>query len=156
MKKLLLIILISTSILSASSLSLGMKYFIKGQYSNALPHFVKASNSGNKQAQFYLANMYEKGLGVKKNKKLASKLYKIYAKNYKIKTQLIAKPKKTYKKKIVKKKTFKKKILKPKLAKKIQKKKISLPKNTNGKSFSKRLKKFYNPGLQGAEEVTFD
>ena len=76
--------------------------------------------------------------------------------NYKIKTQLIAKPKKTYKKKIVKKKTFKKKILKPKLAKKIQKKKISLPKNTNGKSFSKRLKKFYNPGLQGAEEVTFD
>ncbi len=156
MKKLLLIILISTSILSASSLNLGMKYFIKGQYNKAFPHFVKASNSGNKQAQFYLANMYEKGLGVKKNKKLASKLYKIYAKKYKIKTELIAKSKKTFKKKIVKKKTFKKKILKKKVAKKIKKEKISIPKNTNGKSYSKRLKKFYNPNLQGPEEITFD
>ncbi len=156
MKRLLLIILLSTSILSASSTSLGMKFFIKGQYSKALPHFVKASNSGNKQAQFYLANMYEKGLGVKKNKKLASKLYKIYAKNYKMKTQLIAKEKKANKKKIVKKNAFKKKMVKIKEAKKIKKKKIVLPKNTKGKSYSKRLKKFYNPNLQGSEEITFD
>ncbi|OUR73828.1 hypothetical protein A9Q76_02035 [Arcobacter sp. 31_11_sub10_T18] len=161
MKKLLLVILLSTSFLSASSTSLGMKFFIKGQYSKALPHFVKASNAGNKQAQFYLANMYEKGLGVKKNKKLASKIYKIYAKSYKIKTQLIARPINTYKKKIlkqntVKRKVIKKKIVKKKVARKVKKKAIVHPKTANGKSYSKRLKKFYNPDLQGPEEITFD
>jgi len=162
MRKLLLIFLLSSSFLSASSVNLGMKFFIKGQYAKALPHFVKASNSGNKQAQFYLANMYEKGLGVKKNKKLASKIYKIYAKSYKIKTQLISRPINTYKKKILKQKTAKKKVIKKKtiakkkVTSKITKKIKTYPKTANGKSYSKRLKKFYNPDLQGAEEVTFD
>jgi len=150
MKKILLIILISTSILSASSLSLGMKYFIKGNYSQALPHFVKASNAGNKQAQFYLANMYEKGLGVKKDKKMASKLYKLYAKNSKVKTSIKAKTK------VSTKKVYKKKRTTKKVAKRVKKKKIDLPKSANGKTYSKRLKKFFNPDLQGAEEVTFD
>jgi len=150
MKKFLLIILISTSILSASSLNLGMKYFIKGHYNKALPHFIKASNSGNKQAQFYLANMYEKGLGVKKDKKMASKLYKLYANNSKVKTSIQSKAK------VNAKKVYKKKMIKKKVIRKVKKKKINLPKSANGKAYSKRLKKFFNPDLQGAEEVTFD
>ncbi len=132
MKKMLIFIFLSISILNASSLSQGMKYFIKGQYHKALPHFVKASNNGNKQAQFYLANMYEKGLGVKKDKRMASKLYTLYSTN-------------TKKKSIIKNVKTKKKI-----SRRIVKKEII------NKKFSKRLKKYYNPELQGAKEVVFE
>jgi len=146
MKKILFLVFILTSLLQASSFNTGMKYFIKGQHSKALPHFTNASNKGNKQAQFYLANMYEKGLGVKKDKKMAKKLYKLYTSKSKKKTSL----------KVIKK--AKKVILKKKKRKLISKKKAVAKKRnrTDSKSFSKRLKKFYNPDLQAAQEITFD
>jgi len=143
LKKLLFIVLICSVFLHANSFDVGMKYFIKGKYSKALPHFVKASNAGNKKAQFHLANMYEMGLGVKRDKKMASKLYKLYTSKSKVKTKIKAK-------------ALKKKVVRKKAAKKSVSKKVIVKKSAKGKSYSKRLKKFYNPELQGAKEITFD
>jgi len=133
MKKILFLIFIITSILNANQFNKGMNFFIKGKYSQAIPHFIKASNAGNKQAQFYLANMYEKGLGVDKDRKMASKLYKTYASKSKAKTSIINNIKR--KKKIVK---------------------ITKIKKTKRKHYSKKLKKHYNPNLQGTKEVVFN
>ena len=143
MKKILFIVLLTSVFLHANSFDVGMKYFIKGKYSKALPHFVKSSNAGNKKAQFHLANMYEMGLGVKKDEKMASKLYKLYTSKSKVKTKIKAK-------------ALKKKIVRKKVVKKSAPKRIVVKKSTKGKAYSKRLKKFYNPELQGATEITFD
>ncbi len=137
MKKFLFLIFITVSLLNASSFSKGMSFFIKGKYHKAIPHFVKASNAGNKQAQFYLANMYEKGLGVKKDKKMASKLYKIYTSKSTTNTSITAKSKP--KTKLVKKQRVKK-----------------TTKKTKESSYSRKYKKNYNPNLQGAKEVVFN
>lgn len=139
-KKVLVLAIFITTLMQAGSFDKGMNYFIKGQYHKALPHFVKASNKGNKEAQFYLANMYEKGLGVQKNNKKAIELFKLYTSKEANKTNLKATPMK-------KKKHVAKKVS--------PKKKQSASKNSKGQ-FSKRHKKFYNPELQGAQEVHFN
>jgi len=147
MKKILLFIFITTSILCADSFDKGMSYFIKGQYQKALPHFTKASNNGHKQAQFYLANIYEKGLGVRKNPKMAAKLYKKYT-SKKISKTNIKTITKFPKKAVVKKKVKKKAVTKVKSAK--------ISKKVKNKSYSKKYRKHYNPNLQGAKEVIFN
>jgi hypothetical protein len=136
-KKFLFLFFVLTSILNANQFNKGMSYFIKGKYSQAIPHFVKASNNGNKQAQFYLANMYEKGLGVKKNKKIASKLYRQYTSKSVVKSSI---------KKIVKQEKRKSRIAKRK----------TITKKNRDNSYSNRHKKHYNPNLQGAKEVVFN
>ena len=140
-KKVLVLAIFMTTLLQAGSFDKGMKYFIKGQHHKALPHFVKASNQGHKEAQFYLANMYEKGLGVQKNKKKARELFILYSSKDKNKTNIIATPIKQKKRPVAKKSSVKKKQ--------------STSKNSEGQ-FSKRYKKFYNPELQGAQEVHFN
>ena len=147
-KKVLFLLFLTLSILKAGSFDTGMKFFIKGQYKQAMPHFIKASNAGNKQAQFYLANMYEKGLGVKKDRKMASKLYKLYTAPSKSKTAI-----KSYPKKI--KKKSRKKVRKKTVRKKSAIKKVRV-KKAKKKPYSKKLKKHYNPELQGAKEVIFN
>jgi hypothetical protein len=137
MKKILVLVFILASILNANQFNKGMSYFIKGKYSKAIPFFVKASNNGSKKAQFYLANMYEKGLGVKKNKKMASKLYKQYTNKSIVKSSI---------KKIVKQEKRKARIVKRKVQ----------PKKKSNNPYSNRYKKHYNPNLQGAKEVVFN
>lgn len=142
MKKILLFIFITITFLNANSFDRGMKYFIKGQYHKAMPYFMKASKAGNKQAQFYLANMFEKGLGVRKDPKMASKLYKLYTSKSveKITTINIPKRKNTSKRNQVKKVV--KKVIKTKKVKK--------------KQYSKRLNKHYNPEIKTPKEVIFN
>lgn len=119
MKRALIICLMLISFIYANSFKKGMTYWKQGQYSKAIPFLTKASNRGNKQATFYLANIYENGLGTSKNKKLAKQLYKQYA---------TVKNKKT---------TTKKNITQKPIVKQQKKK------------YSKRLKKYYNSEIQG-------
>lgn len=144
MKKILLFIFITITFLHANSFDNGMKYFKKGNYHKAMPFFMKASKAGNKEAQFYLANMFEKGLGVRKDPKMASKLYKLYTSKSveKITTTDIPKRKKTIR---TKKNQVKKVVKKVRKTKQVKKKK-----------YSKRLNKNYNPEIKAPKEVIFN
>ena len=50
---------------------LGLAYFGKEEYTEALNWFIKSYENGFKESKDNIANMYENGLGVKKDKKLA-------------------------------------------------------------------------------------
>lgn len=130
-KKIIFFMFMTITFLNANSYDSGMNFFVKGQFKKALPYLTKASNSGNKQAQFYLANMYEKGLGVKKDLKMAKKLYQLYS----------GKPKP---------------VSVVKVTKKTKSNSIKRKKVDTTKKYSKRLKKHYNSDINAASETTFD
>lgn len=131
MFKKMILLFVTVFLLHANEYDEGMKYFIKGKYQKALPYFIKASNNGNKVAQFYLANMYEKGLGTVKDKKMATNLYKLSTSTKEIKTDIQINSIQ-HKKKSISQKKMKKKI------------------------YSKRLKKHFNPEIQAAKEIIFN
>lgn len=155
-KQILLLIFITVTFLNASSFNNGMKYFKKGNYHKAMPFFMKASKEGNKEAQFYLANMFEKGLGVRKDPKMASKLYKLYSSKSKEKADIQISTIEYEKKNIIKEKSTTKKI---NLTQKKVSQKNSINKveeKTKTKIYSKRLKKHYNPEIEAPKEITFN
>lgn len=53
----------------------GVRCFKKQQYSTAVPYLQRAAKAGSARAQDYLGYMYECGLGVEKNYKIAMNLY---------------------------------------------------------------------------------
>ena len=61
----------------------GVRYFRNEQYSTAVPYLQRAAKAGSARAQDFLGYMYECGLGVEKNYKIAMNLYvKAEAANY--------------------------------------------------------------------------
>lgn len=157
MKKIILFIFFTITILNANSFNDGMKYFIKGKYNKALPHFIKASNNGSKAAQFYLGNMYEKGLGVEKDAEMARKLYRYSTGNKKVKTKLSVNTINTKSNKQDTINKLSKDFNKPYYKKKPKKVVISKTNLKNVKKvYSKKMRKNYVPELQGTQEVVFD
>ncbi len=60
---------------------LGKKAFDKEDYQTALEHWLIASQQGNRGAQYYVAHLYENGLGVTKSPGKAVQWYEKSAKN---------------------------------------------------------------------------
>lgn len=149
MKKTILFIFITITFLQANSFDNGMKYFKKGNYDKALPFFMKASKEGDKEAQFYLANMFEKGLGVRKDLKMASKLYKLYSSESKEKANIPIHALSKEKSETKTRSPIQKKVAQKNNIKRIKE-------TTERKSYSKRLKKHFNPDIKAPQEVFFN
>lgn len=62
--------------------SLGLELYKKQNYEKAFPIIEKEANKGNKEAQYLLANLYEKGLGVEKNIEKSLYWYKQSSSSY--------------------------------------------------------------------------
>ena len=88
---LLLILLLSTQLYSSSAdrYNAALKLYEEASYKEAFPIVEEQANKGNKEAQFLLAHLYEKGLGVAQNKEEAIFWYKKSASKY---TYITTKP----------------------------------------------------------------
>jgi len=74
--KIIMAVLLLTTLIYANSFDDGLKAYNNGKYKEAVKWFKKAANQGNASAQTNLGFMYDNGQGVRQDYKEAVKWYK--------------------------------------------------------------------------------
>ncbi|MBM3555379.1 MAG: sel1 repeat family protein [Alphaproteobacteria bacterium] len=73
---LLALVLVVTSVPAMSGYKEGVYYFRQREYKDAIKEFLADAEKGHPEAQYYLGNMYVRGLGMNQNDALAYKWFK--------------------------------------------------------------------------------